>query len=187
MSVFLRSVTTSDAEFAEARAALTFRLVDSPPDVKDRAAWLEPGMSPYFGSIEYMRAQNWRQFVAALNRWGAPAENQVYADVDGNIGYKPAGLFPRRTTFDGLLPVPGDGRYEWDGFLPIQAKPHVENPEEGYFATANNYLIPPGYPFPDAVGFEWSEAPGVGRNRWAWPPGPAQNETATDDSQSHAR
>ena len=57
-----------------------------------RAGWLEPGMAPYFGSVEYMRAQNWREFVAALNRWGAPAENQVYADVDGNIGYKPAGL-----------------------------------------------------------------------------------------------
>ena len=60
-----------------------------------RAAWLEPGMAPYFGSVEYMRASNWRTFVAALNRWGAPSENQVYADVDGNIGFKPAGLFPR--------------------------------------------------------------------------------------------
>ena len=50
-----------------------------------RAAWLEPGMSPYFGSIEYMRAQNFREFVGALNRWGAPSENQVYADTDGNL------------------------------------------------------------------------------------------------------
>jgi penicillin amidase len=61
-----------------------------------RAAWLEPGMAPYFGSIEYMRAANWREFLAAMNRWGAPPETQIYADVDGNIGYKPAGLFPRR-------------------------------------------------------------------------------------------
>ena len=35
-----------------------------------RAAWLQPGMAPYFGSVEYMRAENWREFVAALNRWG---------------------------------------------------------------------------------------------------------------------
>ena len=42
-------------------------------------------MSPYFGSVEYMRAANWREFRAALNRWGAPSENQVYADIDGNI------------------------------------------------------------------------------------------------------
>ena len=46
-----------------------------------RAAWLEPGMAPYFGSVEYMRAKNWREFVSALNLWGAPAENQVYADL----------------------------------------------------------------------------------------------------------
>ena len=52
-----------------------------------RLAFLEPGMAPYFGSVEYMRASNWREFVAALNRWGSPSENQVYADIDGNIGY----------------------------------------------------------------------------------------------------
>ena len=74
-----------------------------------RAAWLEPGMAPYFGSIEYMRAENFREFVGALNRWGAPSENQVYADTDGNIGYKPAGRFPKRDNWDGLMPVPGDG------------------------------------------------------------------------------
>ena len=56
-----------------------------------RAAWLEPGMAPYFGSVEYMRASNGDEFLAAMNRWGAPSENQVYADVDGNIGWKPGG------------------------------------------------------------------------------------------------
>ncbi len=122
-----------------------------------RAAWLEPGMAPYFGSIEYMRARNWREFVAALNRWGAPAENQVYADVDGNIGYKPAGLFPRRTSFDGLLPVPGDGRYEWEGFFDMDALPEEHNPERGFVATANAMNLPPGYPIAERrVGFEWA-------------------------------
>jgi Protein related to penicillin acylase len=45
------------------------------------AAWLLPGMAPYFGSIEYMRAKDLRTFIGALNRWGAPTENQVYADM----------------------------------------------------------------------------------------------------------
>ena len=122
-----------------------------------RAAWLEAGMAPYFGSIEYMRARNWREFVAALNRWGAPAENQVYADMDGNIGYKPAGLFPRRTSFDGLLPVPGDGRYEWEGYFDMDALPEERNPERGFVATANAMNLPPGYPIAERrVGFEWS-------------------------------
>ena len=122
-----------------------------------RVAWLEPGMAPYFGSIEYMRADNWREFVAALNRWGAPAENQVYADVDGHIGYKPAGLMPRRENWDGLLPVPGDGRYEWKDFVSMDALPEVFDPAEGWVATANQLTLPPDYPIDRyRVGFEWS-------------------------------
>ncbi len=35
-----------------------------------RLGWLEPGMAPYFGSIEYMRAQNWREFVGELKSLG---------------------------------------------------------------------------------------------------------------------
>jgi penicillin G amidase len=122
-----------------------------------RAAWLEPGMAPYFGSVEYMRAQNWREFLGAMNRWGAPAENQVYADVDGNIGYKPGGLFPRRSQWDGLLPVPGNGRYEWEGFFDMDALPEEFNPSRGFSATANALVLPPDYPIAERrVGFEWS-------------------------------
>lgn len=122
-----------------------------------RAAWLTPGMAPYFGSVEYMRAQNWREFVASLNRWGAPSENQVYADVDGNIGYKPAGLFPRRDNWDGLLPVPGDGRYEWNGYFDMDVLPEEYNPERGFTGTANAMSLPDDYPIAThRVGFEWS-------------------------------
>jgi penicillin amidase len=55
------------------------------------------------------------------------------------------------------VPVPGDGRYEWDGYLPILAKPHRTDPPEGYLATANNHLVPWDYPYPEGVGFEWSD------------------------------
>lgn len=145
-----------------------------------RAAWLEPGMAPYFGSVEYMRAQNWREFVAALNRWGAPAENQVYADVDGNIGYKPAGLFPRRTNWDGLWPVPGDGRYEWDGFFDMDALPEEFNPERGFSGTANAMNLPDDYPIAERkVGFEWT-APW--RHKRLWEVLSAQDRHSLTDS-----
>ena len=131
-----------------------------------RAAWLEPGMSPYFGSIEYMRAQNFREFVGALNRWGAPSENQVYADADGNIGYKPAGRFPKRDNWDGLLPVPGDGSYEWDGYFDMDVLPEEYNPERGFSGTANAMSLPDNYPIETyKVGFEWS-APWRYRRLW---------------------
>lgn len=122
-----------------------------------QAAWLQPGMAPYFGSVEYMRAKNWRQFEAALNRWGAPSENQVYADRNGNIGYKPAGLMPIRENYDGLLPVPGDGRYEWQGFYDMDKLPVEYNPERGWIATANSMNLPEDYPYKQIKpGFEWT-------------------------------
>ena len=126
-----------------------------------RAAWLEPGMAPYLGSIEYMRAGDWDGFLAAMNRWGLPGENQVYADVAGNIGWKPGGLAPIRPNWDGLLPVPGDGRYEWDDFYDMDQLPVEENPGRGWVATANQMNLPPGYPH--QVGFEWAPPHRFGR------------------------
>lgn len=123
-----------------------------------RTAWTAPGMAPYFGSIDYMRAQDFGQFRRAMARWGAPTENQVYADTDGNIGWVAGGLAPVRPNWDGLLPVPGDGRHEWAGFLDGAKLPHVLNPKQGWFASANEMNLPSGYPYKEhKLGFEWPE------------------------------
>jgi penicillin amidase len=119
-----------------------------------RAAWLEPGMAPYLGSMDYMNASGPDEFVAAMNRWGAPGENQVYAAPDGTIGWRPAGLVPKRPNWDGTLPVPGDGRYEWDGFYDMDELPSVRDPEQGWFATANQMNLPDGHPAPP-VTYDW--------------------------------
>ncbi len=122
-----------------------------------RLAWLDQGMAPYFGSIDFMRAQDWNQFSAAMNRWGAPSENQVYADTAGNIGWIPGGLIPVRPNWDGLLPVPGDGRYEWAGYRHNDELPHEFNPPRGWVATANNNTLPASYPADNKIGFEWAD------------------------------
>ncbi|MGW7272714.1 penicillin acylase family protein [Streptomyces sp. NPDC054864] len=121
-----------------------------------RAAWLGPGMAPYLGSMDYMRAATPDAFVAAMRRWGAPGENQVYAAPDGTIGWRPAGRVPVRPGWDGTLPVPGDGRYEWDGFLDVEELPSVRDPAEGWFATANQLNLPPTYPNAEkTVTYDW--------------------------------
>lgn len=122
-----------------------------------RAAWLEVGGAPYLASLRMGQARNWEEFREACSWWHIPGENMVWAGRDGTIGWQAVGIAPIRRNWSGLVPVPGDGRFEWEGFLPIRLKPHRRDPTEGYLATANNYLIPPGYPFPEAVGFEWSE------------------------------
>jgi len=121
-----------------------------------RAAWLEPGMAPYLGSVNYMSARSWDQFAAAMDRWGAPGENQVFADVTGNIGWAAAGRVPVRPNWDGLLPVPGDGRYEWGGHHPADQLPRRTNPDAGWLATANEMNLPPDHPNAErTVSYDW--------------------------------
>jgi len=124
-----------------------------------RSVWFEPGTSAYFGSSDYMTAQDWKGFLAAMERWGAPSENQVYADTSGNIGWVPAGMAPRRLSYDGLMPVPGDGRYEWQGFIPLSELPAAFNPPQGFIATANQMNLPPDYPIGERrIGFDnWAD------------------------------
>jgi penicillin amidase len=122
-----------------------------------RAAWMEVGGSPYLASLRMDQATTWEEFREACHYSNIPGENMVWAGRDGTIGWQAVGIAPIRRGFSGLVPVPGDGRYEWDGYLPIKAKPHVLNPEQGYFATANNDLIPRDYPYMDAIGYSWSD------------------------------
>jgi penicillin amidase len=122
-----------------------------------RTCWMEPGMSPYFGSIAYMRARNFKEFQKGQFRGGAPTVNQVYADVKGNIGWSAGGLTPVRKNWDGLLPVPGDGRYEWEGFVRPEQFPSSFNPPTGYVSTSNEMNMPKLYPYQERkLGFEWS-------------------------------
>jgi penicillin amidase len=122
-----------------------------------RAAWMEIGGSPYLASLRMDQATSWPEFRAACSYSNIPGENMVWAGRDGTIGWQAVGIAPVRRNWSGLVPVPGDGRYEWDGYLPIIAKPHVTNPSVGWFATANNDLIPRDYPYMDAIGFSWSD------------------------------
>lgn len=124
-----------------------------------RTIWNELGLAGYFGSARMWRAKSWDDFQTARNRWGAPPLNLVYADTSGEIGWSAAGRTPVRPNWDGLMPVPGDGRYEWKGFVEDGGLPASRNPAAGFFATANEMNIPADYPMERRkLGFEWSDA-----------------------------
>jgi len=123
-----------------------------------RAAWLEPGSAPYLASLRMDQAQSWAEFRAACAYSRVPSENMVWAGVNGDIGYQAVGITPLRPNWSGLVPVPGDGRYEWAGFLPILELPHTLNPAKGFYNTSNNYLIPPDWNFPQALHYQWADA-----------------------------
>ena len=122
-----------------------------------RCAWLEPGGAPYLASLRMNQADSWDAFRDACAYSNIPGENMVWAGTDGTIGWQAVGIAPVRRNFSGLVPVPGDGRYEWDGFLPIKEKPHIVNPESGFFATANQNVTPENYTYWDAIGYSWAD------------------------------
>ncbi len=93
-----------------------------------RSIWAEPGLSGYFGSSRLTHAKTWEDFKLASQNWAYPL-NLVYADVKGNVGWAASGRTPIRKNWDGLMPVPGDGRYEWQGFFGKDMLPSVLNPE----------------------------------------------------------
>lgn len=122
-----------------------------------RAAWLEPGSAPYLASLRMDQAKSWEEFRDAISYARIPSMNFVWGDRAGNIGYNAGVIAPRRMNFSGLVPVPGDGRYEWNGFLPIKDLPNVLNPEKGFYNTSNDYQIPLGYPHMEVVHRVWAD------------------------------
>ena len=122
-----------------------------------RAAWLDYGSAPYLASLRMDQARTWDEFREACSYSRIPSENMIWADREKNIGYQAVGVSPIRPRHSGLVPVPGDGRYEWDGYLPIKALPNVLNPDKGFFGTANNYLVPDGYPYWEALHYTWRD------------------------------
>ncbi|WP_431162745.1 penicillin acylase family protein [Flagellimonas beolgyonensis] len=122
-----------------------------------RCAWMEPGSSPYLASLRMNQARNWEEFRDACDYSNIPGENMIWADKEGNIGWQAVGIAPLRRNFSGMVPVPGDGRYEWDGYLPIKQKPHDYNPDAGFISTANQNVTPESYTEWDAIGYLWSD------------------------------
>ena len=122
-----------------------------------RPAWMEVGGAPYLASLRMDQAKTWEEFRVASNYSNIPGENMIWADRDGNIGWQAVGIAPIRRNFSGMVPVSGDGRYEWDGYLPIIAKPHEYNPDRGYIETSNSNYTPPDFPYLDAIGYTWTD------------------------------
>ena len=116
--------------------AIALRWTALEPNFLFRAIW------------QFNQATNWQEFRKGAQDFAAPAQNLLYADVEGNIGYQMPGQIPIRASGDGSLPVPGwTDDYEWRNFIPFEDLPFSFNPPEGYIVTANNAVVGPDYPY----------------------------------------
>lgn len=92
------------------------------------------------------RATNWTEFQNALKSYGGAAQNFVYADIKGNIGWYAVGKIPVRRTGDGSTPYDGasaDG--DWIAEIPFSELPHLFNPADGIIVTANQRTVGTDY------------------------------------------
>ena len=118
-------------------------------DLENRRAYAvrsvvqEPGTAAYKGSFQLAQAESCADFFDRAMHWVVPTHSLICGDVDGNIALQVTGLTPDRDGWNGRLPVPGTGEYEWQGFR--TDLPREFNPERGYITTANNNVHPPGY------------------------------------------
>jgi penicillin amidase len=107
--------------------------------------WLTKEIDGLFGLAT---SKNWDDFSKAVKNYGVPGQNIVYADVFGNIGWRPAVYIPIRKEGSSLIPRPGhDPDYDWNGRVPYKEMPYLFNPESGYIATANNKTIDENFPY----------------------------------------
>jgi len=105
-----------------------------------------PGCMDSFAMIAINLARDWAGLLEAF-RWHPSPTNFHYADIDGNHGWQVIGIAPlRRGGHDGLLPAPGDGRFDWQGHIDARQLPRAYNPAKGWFASANQNNLPADYP-----------------------------------------
>lgn len=102
-------------------------------------------MGPIMG---FNTASTFDEFREAARQFEVPAQNLLYADTAGNIGYQMPGNVPIRSGGDGTVPVPGwTDEFEWTGFIPKAELPWSYNPDSGWIVTANNSVIADAYPY----------------------------------------
>jgi penicillin amidase len=120
----------------------------------------EPGgLAHSYFKIQF--ASNWQEFREALRDAFGPAQNAVYADTAGHIGFIVAAKIPIRKCSAwppadsplpanipcGGAPMPGgNSEYEWQGYIPFDELPQMLDPPGGIIATANSQIAGPGYP-----------------------------------------
>ena len=102
---------------------------------------------PCAASGSLYRAATVKEARTALQGFTAMVGHWVLADAQGNIGYASPVNLPLRRNSLGTVPVPGwNGKYDWKEFVAAADLPGIENPPQGFIATANNQVVQPEPP-----------------------------------------
>jgi penicillin amidase len=105
-------------------------------------------------------AQTTDELKAAYAHHHSPMQSVVMADTRGQVAFQAIGRVPTRALdndLKGMAPAPGWlAPYDWTGWLPYEQNPALPSAAievQGWHATANQKVLPPGYPH--FLGQDW--------------------------------
>lgn len=107
-----------------------------------RSVHREPGTAEYIGGLQLNSATSARDCLEMANNIPMPPSNLTCGSADGDIAYRVAAFAPKRDGWNGRLPVPGTGEFEW-GPGRRSDLPSEYNPARGFITTANEPNVPP--------------------------------------------
>lgn len=118
-------------------------IAEEPAGTKIALAWTAFQPLPMIQSAYHLNhAHDWTTFLSALKQWWAPAQNFVYADREGHIGYVMAGQIPSRKADAPFGVRDGNtGRFSWSEPVDFDLLPKLFDPPDGIIVTANNPVV----------------------------------------------
>lgn len=122
-------------------------------------------LTPDNQTIDAGMQANWAQNVGQLEQafagHHAPMQSVVMADTQGAVAFRAIGQVPVRAPDNdirGVAPAPGWlAQYDWQGWIPYAETPALNTGHisaKGWYATANQNILPAGYPH--FVGADWT-------------------------------
>ena len=117
------------------------------------ATWLRA--RPVEGLLRLHEVRSFAEFRRCFERWPVLPLNMVYADAGGTTGWQLTGEAPRRRGGNNAFPLPGaSNAVGWEAeSVPFDQMPHVQDPPEGFVATANAKPAQDGAG--PHLGFDW--------------------------------
>jgi penicillin G amidase len=98
--------------------------------------------------LDLNTAQNYDDYLKALDHWVAPAQNFVFASTQGDIALWIQGLFPNKWKGQGKFLMDGSNpENDWQNFIPKEFNAHTKNPERGFVSSANQHPVDESYPY----------------------------------------
>ncbi len=111
--------------------------------------WIDHDASTGFNMFyQINRAKNFNDYMAAIGQYTSPAQNIVFASVQGDIAHKVQGKYPLNNAGEGEFIKDGTkSSNNWTAYIPNAHNAFWKNPERGFVSSANQQPADSTYPY----------------------------------------